>query len=139
MTDDFAADFADLYSPQVWRLFETAPGAGRFGPEVTGVVVGEGHSRASTSALRLEFRVEAGKVADARFQAYGCPTSIAVGAWIAGWSRDRTPAEIVALRAARLRSELEIADDRAHCALLGEDAVRAAFPEFQSDHRSSAS
>jgi NifU-like protein involved in Fe-S cluster formation len=115
------------YAEPIWRLFQHPPHVGEFEPGTPGVVTGEAGSKAARSVLRLQLRFEAGRVADVRFKAYGCPSSIAVGAWIVDWSLGKTPAELASLRAADLRKALEIADDRAHCALLGEDALHAAL------------
>ena len=115
------------YAAPVWELFTRAPRAGTFPAGTAGVVSGQAGTKAARSVLRLELRFAEGRVADSRFRAYGCPTSIAVGAWIAGWAMNRTASELKALRAVDLRQALEIADDRAHCALLGEDALRAAL------------
>ena len=120
------------YAEPIWRLFKETPHAGEFAPGTPGVVTGEAGSKAARSVLRLQLRFEAGRVADVRFRAYGCPSSIAVGAWIVDWSLGKTPAELASLRAADLRKALEIADDRAHCALLGEDALHAALASFNA-------
>ncbi len=120
------------YAEPVWRLFSHPPHAGEFDPGTPGVVSGEAGSKAARSVLRLQLRFAGGRVADARFKAYGCPSSIAVGAWIAGWSLGKTPAELATLRAAGLRQALEIAEDRAHCALLGEDALQAALAAYSA-------
>lgn len=118
------------YAEPIWRLFRHPPHVGEFEPGTPGVATGEAGSKAARSVLRLQLRFEGGRVADVRFKAYGCPSSIAVGAWIVEWSLGKTPAELATLRAAELRQALEIADDRAHCALLGEDALRAALTGF---------
>jgi NifU-like protein involved in Fe-S cluster formation len=115
------------YAESIWRLFLETPHAGEFAPGTPGVVTGEAGSKAARSVLRLQLRFEQGRVADVRYKAYGCPNSIAVGAWIVDWCLGKTPAELASLRAADLRAALEIADDRAHCALLGEDALQAAL------------
>jgi NifU-like protein involved in Fe-S cluster formation len=121
------------YADQIWRLFQEAPRAGAFPPGTPGVVSGEAGSKAARSVLRLELRFEGGKVADAKFRAYGCPNSIAVGAWIAGWALGKGTAELACLRAADLRQALEIPDDRAHCALLGEDALHIALAQLTGE------
>jgi len=115
------------YAEPVWALFQQAPRAGSFAPETAGVATGEAGTPAARAMLRLQFRISDDRVVDARFRAYGCPTSIAVGAWIADWSFGRSVEEVAALTAADLRRALEIPDDRAHCALMGEDALHAAF------------
>ena len=118
------------YAEPIWERFTHPRHAGEFAPGTPGVVSGEAGSKAARSVLRLQLRFEAGRVADVRFRAYGCPSSIAVGAWIVDWSLGKTPAELASLRAADLRKALEIADDRAHCALLGEDALQAALASY---------
>lgn len=118
------------YPEPIWELFTHPPHLGEFEPGTPGVVTGEAGSKAARSVLRLQLRLDKGRVAETRFRAYGCPNSIAVGGWIAQWSRGKTVAEVRALRAADLRQALEIPEDRAHCALLGEDALRAALVDL---------
>lgn len=118
------------YAAPIWKLFRNPPHVGEFPLGTPGVVTGQAGSKAARSVLRLQLRFEGGRVADVRFKAYGCPSSIAVGAWIVDWSQGKTPAELATLSAADLRQALEIADDRAHCALLGEDALRAALASY---------
>jgi len=115
------------YPEPIWELFMHPPHLGEFPAGTPGVVTGEAGSKAARSVLRLQLRFEDGRVAETRFRAYGCPNSIAVGGWIAQWSRGKRREELAALKAAELRQALEIPDDRAHCALLGEDALRAAL------------
>lgn len=117
------------YPQKVWELFSHAPRAGSFAAAQSAVRRGSAGTRASGARLQLEFLMDGERVADARFRAFGCPSSIAVGAWIADWSIGRTQAELATLTAAALRSELEIAEDRAHCALMGEDALRDALSD----------
>lgn len=117
------------YAPPIWSLFNRRPRAGRFPPDVRGVRRGQAGTPAARSVLRIELRFEADRVVDALFGAYGCPTSIAVGAWLAENAIGRSAAELRQITAARLRDALEIPDDRAHCALLGEDALRAALAD----------
>lgn len=115
------------YGAMVWDLFRRAPHAGSLPEDGDGVVTGEAGTPAARSVLRLQLKFDGERVVTARFRAYGCPTSIAVGAWIAGWAEGRTASELSRLTMRQLRDALEIPDDRAHCALLGEDAVKAAL------------
>lgn len=119
------------YPAKIWSLFESAPRAGRFEAGTRGVIAGKAGTPAARSVLSIELQFDKGSVADARFRAYGCPSSIAVGAWIADWSIGRKPAELVQLSAAQLRRELEIPEDRAHCALMGEDAMRDLLARYR--------
>lgn len=113
------------YPQPIWSRFESAERAGRFAAGTPGVVEGRAGTPAARSVLELQLRFDGERVADARFRAYGCPSSIAVGSWIADWSIGRNAAELASLNARQLREVLEIPEDRAHCALMGEDAIKA--------------
>lgn len=118
------------YPQPIWSRFEHCLGeaverAGRFAAGTPGVAEGRAGTPAARSVLELQLRFDGERVADARFRAYGCPSSIAVGAWIADWSIGRSASELAGLNARRLREVLEIPEDRAHCALMGEDAIKA--------------
>lgn len=121
------------YSAPVWRLFNETPLAGDFAAGTPGVVFAEARTPAAHSVLRLALRREDDRIVDARFRAYGCPATIAVGAWIAQWSVGRSLSGLTDLRAADLLRALEIPQDRAHCALLGEDVLKALFAEVEGD------
>ena len=110
------------YSDAVWRLFRETPRAGTLDGQP---LTGSADTRAGSGRLRLQVRLDGGTVGDARFQAYGCPTTIAVGAWLAERALGRTLADLAALRAADIRQALEIPEDKLHCALMGEDAVKS--------------
>lgn len=111
------------YPAEVWRLFRETPRAGRLesGP---GVLSAEAGTAASRFRLRLDCRIERGRVADSRFLAHGCPYTIAVGAWLAGWCLGRQQTELAAPPIAELRTALEIPEDRAHCWLMAQDVLR---------------
>lgn len=111
------------YPEPVWRLFSQTPRAGHFGS--VPAISGSAATPASRSVLSLHLKTGQGRVIDARFQAYGCPTTIAVGAWLAEQVIGRPLDELSALNSEHIRQGLEIPGERAHCALLGEDAIKA--------------
>ncbi|MGH8482255.1 MAG: iron-sulfur cluster assembly scaffold protein [Nevskiaceae bacterium] len=111
------------YSDAVWRLFTETPRAGELaGPHVR---TGTAQTPASRSRLHLQARLAGERIEDARFRAYGCPTAIAVGAWLAERAVGRSLSELAAIGAGEIRQALEIPEARLHCALLGEDAVKS--------------
>ncbi len=111
------------YADPIWQRFSAPEHAGALMGE--GVLSAEAGSPAAKSLLRLQLRMEQGAVTEAAFRAYGCPTAIAVGEWLAAGLVGQKPAEWPQLTASRIRQALEIPDDRAHCALMGEDVVQA--------------
>ena len=113
------------YPEAVWTLFRETPRAGRFDVATPGLLTAEVGTPAGRGRLRLEARIAENVIADSRFQAWGCPFTIAAGAWAAGWLVGKTPQDAARLSAATVAEALEIPDDRAHCGLMVEDAVRA--------------
>lgn len=125
MTLDPAVDNVHDYAAPVWARFVAPVHAGRLDGQ--GVCDAEAGSPAARSLLRLSARLAGGRIAEARFQAYGCPSAIAVGEWAAAWleSQDGPATALVVPTAAQIRALLEIPEDKSHCALMGEDVLRA--------------
>lgn len=110
------------YPAPVWRLFRETPRAGEFdAPDHVAVAT----TPASRARLALQVKMSGTRIGDARFQAYGCPTTIAVGAHVAGQVVGRDARELAQIDAKSIKEALEIPDDRTHCALLGEDLVKS--------------
>jgi cysteine desulfurase len=80
--DTYAIGF-DILTPEARRLFAHLPGAGRLEPGAD-VVQGEGGGEAAEAWVRFYARIAGGIVRDARFQARGCPHTLAVTAWLTG-------------------------------------------------------
>ena len=117
------ADNAYDYPAPVWQRF-TDPAHRR--PLGIDGVEHRAEARGAGGLGRLVLRawLRDGGIVDSAFEARGCPVTIAVGDWLAQWLRGR-PAADLGLELARLRGELEIPADKAHCALLGEDVLNA--------------
>src|SRR3546814_14773562 len=82
---------------------------------------GRGAVRAS---LRLQVKMDGPRVGQARFQAYSCPSAIAVGEWLAEQLEQQSPSTWAAIDAATIRTVLEISEDKDNCALMGEEVLR---------------
>lgn len=111
------------YPAEVWRLFRQTPNAGAIGPGPD-TRVGETGSHAGRFRLRLSCRVAAGQMTEARFLAWGCPYTIAVGAWLAEWLVGKPLSALEQPPIAPMRASLEIPEDRAHCWLMAQDVLR---------------
>lgn len=112
------------YPDEVWRLFSDTPNAGTL--EGSDVVRARVEDPARNTVMELQWRVQGDRVAEARFRALGCPTTIAVGSWLATACAGRPLSALGHIDAAAIRRGLHLPEDRAHCALLGEDLLRAA-------------
>jgi NifU-like protein involved in Fe-S cluster formation len=113
------------YSPEVWRRFRAPRHAGVL--DGAGVCMGEARTPASKAVLRLFLDIGQGRIRAARFQALGCPSSIAAGDWLCEWLEQRSVSEAARLTVAELAEALALAAERRHCAVLAEDALRHAL------------
>jgi len=76
--------------------------------------------------LRLALRIEAGRIAEARFKAQGCVASIAAGSVMTEMLRGKTPAEAAKIRPEDISRELgELPQASFHAAQLCVDAIAA--------------
>jgi NifU-like protein involved in Fe-S cluster formation len=69
------------YGAEVRRRMAALPGAGRL-PGAPGVVTGRAGDREQAVQVEFDVRVDAGRVAEARFRAFGCPHCIAAASWL---------------------------------------------------------
>lgn len=81
LASKYAVVEGDELNGEVRRLFTALPRAGEFkdGP---GVIQGEAGGLDREAWVRFHLQVADGVVKDARFQAYGCPHTLAVTAWL---------------------------------------------------------
>lgn len=117
------------YSEPIWARFSAPAHVGDLDRPRGRLLQVEVGSPSAKSVLRLQLDLVDGRVAVARFKAYGCPTTLAVGEWLTAWLEHNITARWPDLHAMQIREALEIPDDRAHCALMGEDAVRALYQQ----------
>ncbi|TBR73673.1 MAG: aminotransferase class V-fold PLP-dependent enzyme [Nevskiaceae bacterium] len=119
------------YSPVVWENFWRAAPA----PLAQDAATVQVQTPASRAVLALGVRCVDGTVVEAGFRAFGDPTTIAVGAWLARQCRGQRVDTLAGLTAVAIRAALGIGEDRLHCSLLGEDAVRALLRRLAEDGR----
>ena len=71
------------YSPEVRRRFQAPARAGAIAAGVDGVVEGAAEDRSLGFWIRFQVRSDRGAIEEVRFQAFGCPHSIAAADLIA--------------------------------------------------------
>lgn len=125
-----------MYSESLMAHFEYPRHVGRLDEDASDVGTGWAGTQETGGVLRLQIRVgEHGLIIDTRFKAYGPPALIAAGSWLSetilGGSLEH--AESVDHQA--IAAALTLPPARLHCALLGQDAVRAAIREYKEKQR----
>ena len=69
------------YSPEVLRRFKELSGVGHL-PPGPGVIHGVAGDREQGAEIELDARVADGRIAEARFLAFGCPHLLAAASWL---------------------------------------------------------
>lgn len=122
---------ATYYSPLVRELFEHPPAAGVLADDGGRVVRGEAGAPASGAWVRLHLRIDRGRVTDARFQAYGCPHTLAAAAWLAAQLPGRNIESPFPEGASGLAAILDVPSPKLGRLLIVEDALRDAVARWR--------
>jgi NifU-like protein involved in Fe-S cluster formation len=117
------------YSPLVTEHFERPRHVGNFDP-ANDVILGRAGRRDQGAEFSISAKIADNKIAEARFEAYGCPHCVAAGSWLAeslvGADRER----VQRWTWRDLADALEIPVAKRGRLLILEDAVRALAEEW---------
>jgi nitrogen fixation protein NifU and related proteins len=127
------------YSEKVIDHFENPRNAGSFAGDDAGVATGTVGAPALGAVMKLQIKVDAqGIIAEARFKAYGSGPAIACASLATDWLKGRTLAEAEQIRNSAIAEELALPPVKIHCAILAEDAIKAAVADYRRQHGASA-
>lgn len=125
-----------VYSQTLMDHFQQPRHVGQLDAGAMGVGTGYTGTRETGGVLRIQIQVGAGGlITDARFQAYGPPALIASGSWLAEAIVGGDLAQAEALTHQDIVAALALPPARVHCALLAQDAIRAAIHDYKEKQR----
>ncbi len=110
------------YSEPVRKYFEAPRRAGDLAGKAGFCIAGSAGRESEGLRIWLAARIEAGRVAEACFRAYGCPYTIAVADFSAGGLEGKQLGEL-GIEPLAVASELGLPDEKLNCALCAEDAI----------------
>ena len=119
-----------VLSPLARRYFATLPGVGTMAPG-PGVVQGVAGGPAHEAWVRFHLQIEGGIVKAALFQAWGCPHTLAVTAWVTGQLPGRSMRDLVPGTPSAWLQALEVPMEKLGRLLVVEDALRAVFQQWK--------
>jgi NifU-like protein involved in Fe-S cluster formation len=111
------------YSPATARYFAALARAGELPKGVPGLVSGEAEDRTLQVWIRFELQIGGGVVRLARFEAFGCPHTLAAASRVAEWLEGRSESEAHTLDVKGLCADLEVPVEKLGKLLRIEDAV----------------
>ena len=81
--------------------------------------------------MRLQIKVEAGKIIDAKFKTFGCGSAIASSSLATEWLKGKSLDEAEAIKNTDIVEELNLPPVKIHCSVLAEDAIKSAIADFR--------
>lgn len=115
------------YASEVVRRFDSGAGVGTLAEGAPGVVYGEAEDRALNVWVRFYVQVLDGRVAAARFQAFGCPHTVAAAGWAAEWLAGRGARALTEMDVPECARALDMPVEKMGKLLRVEDALLACW------------
>jgi len=88
--------------------------------------------------MKLQIKVEADTIVDAKFKTFGCGSAIASSSLATEWLKGKTIEEAGKIKNTDIVQELNLPPVKIHCSVLAEDAIKAALADFQHKQANSA-
>ena len=108
-----------FYNPRNVGAIENADGVGTVGNPVCGDV------------MKLYITVRDNRIADAKFQTFGCGAAIATSSMVTELVKGKTVEEALALSNQTVAEALDgLPPIKMHCSMLAEDALKAAINDY---------
>ena len=120
----------DSTKPVARRYFDALPGAGAMLP-APGVVQGTAGGPEHEAWVRFHLRTEGSIVKAALFQAWGCPHTLAVTAWLTGQLPGRSMEDLVPGTPSAWLQAMEVPMEKLGRLLVVEDALRAVYQQWK--------
>jgi nitrogen fixation NifU-like protein len=122
------------YGPQVLEHYLHPRNVGSFDADDPRVGTGLVGSPQLGQILKLQIRLEDATIESACFRAFGSGEAIAAGSLATEWLRGRSLDQALAIDSQAFVQALGLAADKLHCALLAQDAIRAAVADYTDKH-----
>jgi nitrogen fixation protein NifU and related proteins len=118
-----------LYSEKVMDHFHHPRNVGRIdNPDGVGTV----GNPVCGDVMKLYIKVKDGRIADARFQTFGCGAAIATSSMVTELAQGKTLDEAIALSNQEVAAALDgLPPAKMHCSMLGEEALKAAIDDYR--------
>jgi len=81
--------------------------------------------------MKLQIKVESGRIVDAKFKTFGCGSAIASSSLATEWMKGKTLDEAEKIKNTEIVQELSLPPVKIHCSVLAEDAIKAAIADYR--------
>jgi len=122
------------YSEKVVDHYENPRNVGSFAKDDGDVGTGMVGAPACGDVMKLQIKVTAGVITDARFKTYGCGSAIASSSLVTEWVKGLTLEQAETIKNSEIATELALPPVKIHCSILAEDAIKAAVADYRIKH-----
>jgi len=85
--------------------------------------------------MRLQIRVQDGRITDAKFKTFGCGSAIASSSLATEMIKGMTLDQAAQIKNTQIVEELNLPPVKIHCSVLAEDAIKAAIEDYKKKHQ----
>ena len=117
------------YHAAVIDHYERPRNVGSLDPQRSDVGTGLVGAPACGDVMKLQLRVERGRVVEAKFKTFGCGSAIASSSLVTELVKGKSLSECLAIRNREIAAHLSLPPVKLHCSMLAEDAVAAAVAD----------
>ena len=119
------------YSEKVIDHTENPRNVGTLDKDADDVGTGLVGAPACGDVMRLQIKVQDGKIVDARFKTFGCGSAIASSSLATEWLKGKSLDEAEQIKNTMIVEELDLPPVKIHCSVLAEDAIKSAIADFR--------
>jgi len=119
------------YSDKVIDHFTNPRNVGSLDKASTRVGTGIVGAPECGDVMKLQIKVDDGKIVDARFKTFGCGSAIASSSLATEWVKGKTLDEALEIKNTDIVEELSLPPVKIHCSVLAEDAIRTAISDYK--------
>ncbi|MBA2654922.1 MAG: iron-sulfur cluster assembly scaffold protein [Gammaproteobacteria bacterium] len=123
------------YSEAILAHFNHPKNVGVFAPDEQNVARAAVGSYENGAVVHLQLKILQDKIMGAKFKAYGTAPLIATCSYLTEWVTYKTIAEAGELDSGALMRALEIPELKIHCAIIAQDALKAAISDYSKQNK----
>lgn len=127
------------YSNKVIDHYNNPRNMGSFSKEEKEVGTGIVGAPECGDVMKLQIKVESGRIVDAKFKTFGCGSAIASSSLATEWMKGKSLEEAEKIKNTEIVQELSLPPVKIHCSVLAEDAIKAAIADYRKRTESDGS
>ncbi|MEM9243908.1 MAG: Fe-S cluster assembly scaffold IscU [Pseudomonadota bacterium] len=123
------------YSEKVIDHFENPRNVGSLDENDPNVGTGMVGAPACGDVMKLQIKVEEGRIVDAKYKTFGCGSAIASSSLATEQLKGMSLEQAQQIKNMDIVEELSLPPVKIHCSILAEDAIKAAINDYKQKHK----